>query len=94
MRRSHRRRSQVFLQLILYRSKKRQTALRLPAILCLRIATTTSSSVKAGCSAIRASSHSACSPNGGVLPPLGFAAKLPVSSRRCLHSTAALALVS
>lgn len=39
---------------------------------------------------IRASSHSACSSSRDeVLPPLRFAAKLPVSSRRCLHSTAA-----
>ena len=35
----------------------------------LRIAATISSSVKSGCSATRASSHSACFSNGDVLPP-------------------------
>ena len=42
----------LFLKLILCRSKKRHTALRLPAIRRLRIATTISSSIKSGCSAI------------------------------------------
>jgi hypothetical protein len=83
-----------FLTLIPCRSKKRQTALQLPAIRRLRIATTTSSSVKSGCSATSTSSHCACSSNGEVLPPLGLAAKLPVSSQRCLHSIAALAPIS
>jgi hypothetical protein len=82
------------LKLIPWRAKNRQTALRLPAIRRLRIAATTSSSVKSGCSAIRANSQSACSSNADVLPPVGLAATLPVSCQRCSHLTAELALIS
>ena len=63
---------------MLRRSKNRHTALRLPAILRLRIAATISSSVRSGWSAISASRNSACFSSGEVLPPLGFAATLPV----------------
>src|SRR4029077_21172905 len=40
----------------------------------LRIAATTSSSVKSDCLEIRANSQSACSSNGEMLPPVGLAA--------------------
>ena len=68
--------------------------LRLPGIRCLRIAETTSSSVKSGCSAISMSSQSACSSNGDVLPPRGLAAQLPVARKHFTHLTAALGLTS
>ena len=84
----------VFLKLILCRSKNRHTALRLPAIRRLRIAATISSSVKSGCSAISASKTSACASSGEMLPPLGLAAMLRVSFKRCIHLIAELALTS
>jgi hypothetical protein len=59
------------LNVILCRAKNRQSAVRLPAIRRLRIATSTSSSVKSGCSAIKASSQFARFSNGEVLPPRG-----------------------
>src|SRR5262245_37671558 len=40
----------------------------------------------------RANSHSTCSSNGDVLPPLSFALAYPVSRQRCNHLTAELAL--
>jgi hypothetical protein len=55
-----------------------------------RIAATISSSVKSGCWATRASSAFACSSNGDLLPPVGFALALPVSRHRCNHFTAEL----
>jgi hypothetical protein len=60
----------------------------------LRIAITISSNVKSGLSTTKASSHCACSSNGELLPPLGFAATLPVVHQRCIHLTAELALTS
>src|SRR5450756_2100673 len=54
----------------------------------------TSSSVKSGCSLISISSQSACFSNGEILPPIGFAAILPVSCQRCIHLTAELGLTS
>src|SRR6516165_4481089 len=56
----------------------RQTAVRLPAILCLLIAKTTSSSVRSGCFSIRPNRKSACFSNGELLPPRGSAAQRPV----------------
>src|SRR5215471_4627604 len=82
----------LFLTVTLCRSKNRQTAVRLPGIRCLRIATTISSKVRSGCSATRANSHSTCPSNGDVLPPLSFALAFPVSYQRCNHLTAELAL--
>ena len=76
----------------LCRSKNRQTAVRLPGMRRLRIAVTISSSVKSGCAATRASSHSACASKGDLLPPLGFALALPVSCQRRHHFTAELGL--
>src|SRR6266568_3415193 len=81
-----------FLTVTLWRSKNRQTAVRLPGIRCLRIAATISSRVRSGCPPTRANSHSACFANGEVLPPLGFALALPVSRQRCNHFIAELAL--
>jgi hypothetical protein len=77
-----------------WRSKNRHTALRLPLIRRLRIAATISINVKSGCSATRASSHSECFSSGEMLPPLGFAAKLPVYSQRCVQRTTTLTLSS
>jgi hypothetical protein len=73
-------RTKFFLKLMQRRSKKRQTALRLPRIPRLVIAATTSSSVKSGCSAIKLRRNSASSSSGEMLPPLGFGATLPVLS--------------
>ena len=84
----------LFLTVILWRSKKRCTALRLPGIRRLRIAATTSSRVKSGCLSITLSSHSACFSNGETLPPIGFAATLPVARHRCTHLIAELGLKS
>src|SRR6516165_1994307 len=69
---------------MLWRSKKLHTAVRLPAIPCLCIAETTSSSVKSGCSSISVSSQGVCTSNGDVLPPRGLAAsrrEAPPSTR-------------
>ena len=87
-------RAGFFLKLILCRSKNRHTALRLPAIRRLRITATISSSVKSGCSAISRSKTAACASSGEMLPPLGLAAMLPVSFKRCIHLIAELALTS
>jgi hypothetical protein len=83
-----------FLKLIECRSKKRHTALRLPAIRRLRIAATISSSVKSGWSAINTSKKSACASRGEMLPPLGLGAILPVSCCRCIHLMAELGLTA
>jgi hypothetical protein len=74
------------------RLKNRHTALRLPAILRLRIAATISSSVMSGRSPISPSKNSACRSNREVLPQLGSAATLPVSSKRCTQITTTLGL--
>jgi len=60
----------------------------------LRIAQTTSSSVKSGCFAISANSQSACSSNGDVLPPRGLAAHRPLARKQVTHLIAALGLTS
>jgi len=88
------RRAQAFFEADAMAGDSRQTALRLPAIRRLRIAATTSSSVKSDCLEIRANSQSACSSNGEMLPPVGLAATLPVSCQSCSHFTAELALTS
>jgi hypothetical protein len=85
---------QTFFEANFMPLENRQTALRLPAIRCLRMAVTISSSVKSGCPATSASSHCACFSNGDMLPPLGLAATLPVASQRCIHLIAELALTS
>jgi hypothetical protein len=74
--------------------KNRHTALRLPGIPSLRMAATISSNVKSGCSTINLSKNSAYSSSGEVLPPLGFAATLPVSSQRWAQITTTLGLSS
>ncbi len=79
---------------MLCRLKNRHTALRLPAIRRLRIATTISSSVKSGCATISVSKKSARSSSAEMLPPLGLAATLPVLRQRCIHLIAELALTS
>jgi hypothetical protein len=82
-----------FLKLMPRRSKNRQTALRLPAILRLRIATAISSSVRSGFPAIRPNRNSACASSGEVLPPLGFGATLPVIAQRCVQIITTLGLI-
>jgi len=69
----------------------RHIAVRLPTIPCLRPAATISSSVKSGCSEIKAVSRSACPSSGEIVPPLALAATLPVASHRCAQVTAVLA---
>ena len=83
-----------FLRLILCRRKKRHTALRLPPIRRLCMATTISSSVRSGCRAISANKKVACASSGETLPPLGLGAMLPVACRRCIHLIAELGLTS
>jgi hypothetical protein len=78
---------------MLRRSKNRHTALRLPAIFRLRMIATISSSVMSGCSAISASRNLACFSSGEMLPPLGLAATLPVSTKRCAQITTTLGLI-
>src|SRR5262245_37605331 len=79
---------------MLWRLKEVHTAVRLPAIPCLCMAETTSSSVKSGCFSISVSSHCACASNGDLRPPRGLAAQLPVSCKYFTHLTAALGLMS
>jgi hypothetical protein len=43
---------------------------------------------------IQASKKSVCASSGEMLPPLGLAAMLPVSFKRCIHLIAELALTS
>jgi len=71
----------------------RDTALRLPAIRRLRIAATISSSVRSGWWAIRPSRNFGCCSNGEMLPPLGFAGTLLVSSKRCTQIATTLGLI-
>src|SRR5438132_6003533 len=73
---------------------KRQTAVRPPGILCLRIAKTTSSSVRSGCFSIRPNRKSACFSNGEMLPPRGLAAQRPVCRKHLTQITAVLALTA
>jgi hypothetical protein len=65
--------------------------LRLPGMRFLRMAAAISSNVKSGCSTISPSKNSAYSSSGEVLPPLGFAATLPVCSQRWAQITTTLA---
>jgi hypothetical protein len=70
------------------------TAVRLPGIFCLRIAQTTSSSVRSGSNSISASKKSACFSSGDVLPPRGLAAQRPLSRKHFTQITAVLGLTS
>jgi hypothetical protein len=74
--------------------KEAQTAVRLPGILCLRFAKTTSSSVRSGCFSIRPNRKSAYSSNGEILPPRGLAAQRPVSRKHLTQMIAVLALTA
>jgi hypothetical protein len=76
--------AQAFLKLMSWRLKKLHTAVRLPAIPCLCIAETISSSVRSGCSSISVSSQGACASNGGVLPLRGLCCAAP-SLMKALH---------
>ena len=68
--------------------------MRLPGSLRLRIAQTTSSSVKSGCSSISVSKKVVYFSSGEVLPPRGLAAQLPVVRYAATHLIAELALTS
>jgi hypothetical protein len=67
---------------------------RLPGILCSRIAQTISSNVRSGSTAISVNKKSACFSSGDVLPPRGLAAQRPVSRKHFTQITAVLALTS
>src|SRR5215470_5080954 len=58
------------------------------------LTTTTSSNVKSGCAAIRLKNHFAYFSNRDTLPPLGFAAALPVSRQRRTQLMTELGLTS
>ena len=60
----------------------------------MRIAQTTSSSVKSGCPSISVSKKVAYFSSGEVLPPRGLAAQLPVVRYAATHLIAELALSS
>jgi hypothetical protein len=56
----------------------------------LRKAAWISFKIASGRSRTTANIRSVCCSNGDVLPPLDFAAELPVSRSRCIHLTAVL----
>jgi hypothetical protein len=58
------------------------------------LATTTSSNVKSGCAAISFKNHFAYLSNRDTLPPLGFAAALPVSCQCRIQLMTELGLTS
>ena len=64
----------LFLRVIPWRSRKRQSELRLVRIRRLRSSATVSTKVRSGCWAIRSSICSANSSSGEMLPPRGFGA--------------------
>src|SRR6266849_4509052 len=70
-----------FLTVMPWRAKNRESALRLPAIRRLCSAKTISSSVKSGCSLMRARIRCVCFSNGEVLPPRDIGSEVP-SSRK------------
>ena len=74
------------------RPKNRESALRLVRILRLPSSASVSFKVRSGRSAFNANIRSACASNGETLPPRGFGAALRLSSQRCSHRTAELAL--
>ena len=85
---------QAFFKVIPWRSRKRQSELRLVRIRRLRSSATVSTKVRSGCWAIRSSICSANSSSGEMLPPRGFGAALLLSCQRCSHFTAELTLTS
>ena len=76
-----------FLRVIPWRSRKRQSELRLVRIRRLRSSATVSTKVRSGCWAIRSSICSANSSSGETLPPRGFGTALLLSCQRCSHFT-------
>ena len=79
----------TFLSVMLCRSRKRQSELRLVLIRRLRSSATVSTKVRSGRRAIRSQISTANSSNGETLPPRGFGASL-----RCSHFTADATLTS
>src|SRR6476661_7661854 len=84
----------LFFKVIPWRSRKRQSELRLVRIRRLRSSATVSTKVRSGCCAIRSSTCSANSSSGETLPPRGFGTALLLSCQRCSHFTAELTLTS
>src|SRR4029077_627158 len=82
------------LRVIPWRSRKRQSELRLVRIRRLRSSATVSTKVRSGCWAIRSSICSANSTSGKTLPPRGFGTALLLSCQRFSHFTAELTLTS
>ena len=70
----------LFLRVIPWRSRKRQSELRLVRIRRLRSSATVSTKVRSGCWAIRSSICSANSSSGETLPPRGFGTALLLST--------------
>src|ERR1700736_1780086 len=70
---------QAFLSVMLCRSRKRQSELRLVRIPRLRNSAIVSSKIRSGCSLIRATTSVANSSSGEVVPPRGFGAALLLS---------------
>ena len=79
-----------FLSVISWRSRKRQSELRLVRIRRLRSSVTVSTKVRSGCWAIRSSICSATASSGETLPPRSFGAVLLLSAQcSCFRASAA-----
>src|SRR6516225_8590950 len=84
----------LFLRVMLCRSRKRQSELRLVLIRRLRSSATVSTKVRSGCWAIRFKISAANSSSGETLPPRGLGAALLSLHQRCSHFTADATLTS
>jgi len=84
------RRLQTFLTVMPRRARNRESALRPGEIRRFRSAKTISSSVRSGCSRMRASIRSEYFSNGDLLPPRGIGSEVPSSRKRCTHLIAEL----
>jgi hypothetical protein len=84
----------LFLNVMSWRAKKRDSALRLAEIRRLRSIETSSFNVRSRCSSIRASIHCEYFSKGDVPPPRGIGSHVPSSRKRCSHRIAELALTS
>src|SRR3984893_10756725 len=84
----------LFLMVMPWRAKNRESALRLPGIRRLRSVETISFSVRSDCSLMRARICRECFSNGEVLPPRSMASEAPFSRKRCTHRIAELTLTS
>jgi hypothetical protein len=82
----------LFLMVMPWRAKKRDSALRLPRIRRLRSAETISSSVRSGCAPMTARICRECFSKGEVLPPRGIGSQVPSSRKCCTYRIAELTL--